>query len=165
MELVKDYLKDLPSERPLKLKSLERYLLLTNDIPGVVAKSVLRPSANEVGAADLVVTVERHPFNASLSADNYGSSYTGEWDGSQSEREFFHSIRRELTFSGLLSEPFDLGSDNEKVVQLLGSIHPWSNGFYIKMMGSYTDKRRRGRPRDSRPGGRRYHAHGCCAEG
>lgn len=138
IELVKRYLKNLPGDRPLKLKSLERYLLLTNDIPGVVAKGVLRPSPDKVGAAELIVTVERHPFNAVFSMDNLGSSYTGEWEAAVNlSANSFTQLGEGLTASGLLSEPFDFNSRNQRVAGLQGSIHPWASGFYFKMTASY----------------------------
>ena len=136
--LVKEYLKGLPADRPLKLKSLERYLLLTNDIPGVVAKGVLRPSPDKVGAAELIVTVERRPFNAVLSMDNYGSSYTGTWEAAANvSANSFTPFGENLTLSGLLSEPFDFSSKNQRVGEVRFSMHPWTNGLYFKMTASY----------------------------
>jgi hypothetical protein len=41
---IKAYLAPLVREHPLRLKSIERALLLSNDIPGVSATGVLRPS-------------------------------------------------------------------------------------------------------------------------
>lgn len=62
--------------RPLKNDQLERYLLLINDIPGVSARGVLRPSATP-GASDLVLVGERKRFDGYTSADNRGTRYVG----------------------------------------------------------------------------------------
>lgn len=62
--------------RPLKADQLERYLLLINDIPGVSARGVLRPSATP-GASDLVLVGERRQFDGYTSADNRGTRYVG----------------------------------------------------------------------------------------
>lgn len=62
--------------RPLRADHLERYLLLINDIPGVSARGVLRPSATP-GASDLVVVGERKFFDGYASADNRGTRYVG----------------------------------------------------------------------------------------
>ena len=75
-ELVRRYLNKIEGNRPLNIKDLERYLLLANDLPGISAKAVLRPSAT-VGAADVVVTVEQDRFEGSLAADNRGTTFLG----------------------------------------------------------------------------------------
>src|SRR5262249_29950306 len=50
--LVKSYLHPVLSDRPLHLGTIERALLLANDIPGVQATGVLRPSPTNAGASD-----------------------------------------------------------------------------------------------------------------
>ncbi|MGE0271068.1 MAG: ShlB/FhaC/HecB family hemolysin secretion/activation protein [Alphaproteobacteria bacterium] len=62
--------------RPLKNDQLERYLLLINDMPGVSARGVLKPSATP-GASDLVLVGERKHFDGYTSADNRGTRYVG----------------------------------------------------------------------------------------
>jgi hemolysin activation/secretion protein len=66
--------------RPIDIATLERYLLLLNDLPGVVAKGVLRPSALATGAAELVVTITQKKFDASYTLDNRGTKYVGPWE-------------------------------------------------------------------------------------
>ena len=63
--------------RPLRANVLERYMLLLNDLPGVAAESVLRPSPIQQGASELVVFVEEDRFAGALSSDNYGSRFLG----------------------------------------------------------------------------------------
>lgn len=60
-------------------RTLERRLLLLNDLAGVRAQATLEPGRN-VGEADLIVDVtDVGPrIRGSLEADNYGSRYTGE---------------------------------------------------------------------------------------
>ena len=58
---VKAYLEPLLHEHPLRLKTIERALLLSNDIPGVAATGVLRPSPGVAGASDLIVTITCRP--------------------------------------------------------------------------------------------------------
>lgn len=76
-DLLRTYSDKIQASRPLHIAALERYLLLANDIPGITAKSVLRPAENEPGAADLVLMVTHKPVDASLSLDNHGSAYVG----------------------------------------------------------------------------------------
>ncbi len=78
-ELVKNYLDPLVREKPLHSGTIERALLLANDIPGVSATGVLSPSPNVPGAANLVVTVSQPTVSGGLSAMNRGSHFTGRW--------------------------------------------------------------------------------------
>lgn len=76
---VAEYLNPVTQGRPLQLRGMERALLLANDIPGVAASGVLRPSPSVPGASDLVVTIVPTPVTAGLSIDNRGSKYAGPW--------------------------------------------------------------------------------------
>lgn len=63
---------------PLVADKLERGLLLLNDLPGVEARSTLKPGAS-VGSADLDIRVDsRAPYTGSVEADNYGNRFTGD---------------------------------------------------------------------------------------
>ena len=77
--IVKSYLTPVLNERPLHLTTIERALLMANDVPGVTATGVLRPAANVPGASDLVVTVTQPQITGSLSANNRGSHFSGIW--------------------------------------------------------------------------------------
>ncbi len=78
-DLVKAYMGPVVQEKPLRSQTIERSLLLANNIPGVTATGVLSASPNVPGAADLVVTVGQPTLSGSLSAMNRGSQYTGVW--------------------------------------------------------------------------------------
>lgn len=59
--------------------SLERGLLLLEDYPGVAVSSTLRPG-DGVGSTDLRVDAQPTPLlDGSLSLDNYGNRFTGEY--------------------------------------------------------------------------------------
>ncbi|AEF47899.1 Polypeptide-transport-associated domain protein ShlB-type [Serratia sp. AS12] len=59
--------------------ALERGLLLLSDIPGIAVNNTLRPGS-QPGTADLLVEATPAPlFNGSLTADNFGDRYTGEY--------------------------------------------------------------------------------------
>ena len=55
-DLVESYARPLAKLRPLDLPTLERILLMINDIPGITGTAVLRPGA-ELGASELVIAV------------------------------------------------------------------------------------------------------------
>lgn len=88
--LIEETLRPVTGERPLSLATLERALLLVNDIPGITASGLLRPAAQQVGAAELVVVTERKPFDSSLVVDNFGDDFTA-WTSPARPR---HVIRR-----------------------------------------------------------------------
>ena len=72
-ERIEKLLEPVLASKPLALPVIERALLSANDIPGVSASGLLRPSATEAGASDLVVTLRQAPMTSSLSFDNSGS--------------------------------------------------------------------------------------------
>ncbi len=75
--LVYAYLNHLPELRPVRFADLERYALLAQNIPGITIRTVLRPSKDEPGAAELVALVSRKPFDGLLTDDNRGSRAAG----------------------------------------------------------------------------------------
>lgn len=78
-DLITAYTAPVLAARPLDLDSVERGLLLSNDLPGVQATALLRPSPDQPGASDMVVTVGQTPFGGGLNFDNRGSQFTGRW--------------------------------------------------------------------------------------
>jgi hemolysin activation/secretion protein len=77
--LIGGYLESARSEQPLTVASLERGLLLANDLPGVKATGVLRPAPNTPGASDLVVDTSEPWITGGLAVDNRGSRFSGLW--------------------------------------------------------------------------------------
>jgi hemolysin activation/secretion protein len=78
-ERVKSYLSPVLQQRPLRLVTVERALLLSNDLPGVAATGILRPSPGVPGASDLVVTLTQPDVSGGLSGTNRGSHLSGVW--------------------------------------------------------------------------------------
>ncbi len=76
--LVSRYAEKIRQDRPLTIASLERYMLLINDLPGIRASATLSPSRTEFGAADLMIKLTRREWNAGLSADNRGGEMLGD---------------------------------------------------------------------------------------
>jgi hemolysin activation/secretion protein len=75
--LVEQYGEKITRDRPLRIDTLERYLLLMNDLPGVTARSVLQPSPDAFGAANLVVSLTRKRVDSTLATDNRVTRYLG----------------------------------------------------------------------------------------
>lgn len=74
---IEEKIKAIKASRPLHSSVIERYMLLINDLPGVSATSLLRPSPTAQGASELVIVVEETPVNASVSFDNRGTRFVG----------------------------------------------------------------------------------------
>lgn len=75
--LLDQYAEQIAKHRPISMNDLERYLLLMNDLPGVNARGLIRPSSVRFGAAELVVAVEETPYEGYVSVDNRGSKFVG----------------------------------------------------------------------------------------
>ena len=78
--IVKKITQNLKSGEILNIKSLEKSLLLLNDLPGLSVKSVLEPADNRqfpAGALNLKLTFKETSQKPSLSFDNYGSRFIG----------------------------------------------------------------------------------------
>jgi len=79
--LITGYTQPILTARPLDLATAERGLLLSNDLPGVAASALLRPSPDQPGATDMVVSVKQTPWSGGLNIDNRGSRFTDLWTG------------------------------------------------------------------------------------
>jgi hemolysin activation/secretion protein len=67
------------ASRPLQLKVIESALLRANQLPGIGAAGLLRPSPTQPGASDLAVTVTGEPVSVVLSMDDRGTKLTSRW--------------------------------------------------------------------------------------
>ncbi len=76
---IRSYLDHAVGQKPLELSTIERGLLLSNDLPGVTATGVLRPAPDTPGASDLVVSTAQPKFSGGVAADNRGSKFSGFW--------------------------------------------------------------------------------------
>ncbi len=75
------FLNHLTEKQPIDAASLERWLLLAQDVPGISLRAVLRPSTTEPGALTLVAVVSRAAFSGLATADNRAYSLTGPEQG------------------------------------------------------------------------------------
>ncbi|MCW5747174.1 MAG: ShlB/FhaC/HecB family hemolysin secretion/activation protein [Alphaproteobacteria bacterium] len=76
----KRFLDKVTASRPANLRDIERYLLLTQDMPGISMRTVLRPG-KEPGSAELVAQLRRTTWDGLFQVNNRGSSFTGEQQG------------------------------------------------------------------------------------
>jgi hemolysin activation/secretion protein len=64
-------------EKPLRAQTLERQLLLLNDLPGLSAQGFLAPAASQSGASELTIHLEQHHLAVGASGSNRGSRLQG----------------------------------------------------------------------------------------
>jgi hemolysin activation/secretion protein len=75
------FLRHLTEARPIDTATLERWLLLAQDVPGITLRAVLQPSAADAGALTLVAQVEHKTLSGLLSVDNRAAPVTGTQQG------------------------------------------------------------------------------------
>ena len=71
------YASRITAERPVNIRTIERYLLLAGDLPGLKFKNSLKPHPSKVGAAILVVEVTEKPVDMFNRVDNRGTHARG----------------------------------------------------------------------------------------
>ena len=141
--LVQSYLDHVVAEKPLRLVTLERNLLLAKDIPGIDLKGILQPSADAVGGSRLIVTATRNKVEGMAFVDNIGSTFTGEWEiAGRVSTNSYTGFGENLSITALLSDPAKgAGYDtkNQKVLMGQGSMRLGDEGTYLDALVSYGD--------------------------
>jgi hemolysin activation/secretion protein len=86
------YAAQITAERPANIRTIERYLLLAGDLPGLKFKNSIKPHPSKVGAAVLVVEVTIKPVDAFGRVDNRGTKARGpmEFMTSATTNNFLH---------------------------------------------------------------------------
>ncbi len=116
------FLNHLTEASPINTATLERWLLLAQDVPGVSVRAVLRPS-DEPGALTLIAQVSRQAVSGLLTVDNRGYRYTGPVEslavldlnsftslGEKSEFSIYHTDGNTQNFGQASTEAFVGGS-------------------------------------------------------
>jgi hemolysin activation/secretion protein len=117
------FLNQLTEVQPITAATLERYLLLAQDVPGITLRAVLQPSADDPGALNLVAQVSRKAVSGLVSFDNRAFSQTGPNEGlgvldlnsftqlgEKTEFSFFHAFPNSENFGQVAEEMFLGGS-------------------------------------------------------
>jgi hemolysin activation/secretion protein len=125
--LVLKFLDHLTHERPMREASLEHWLLLAEEIPGVSVSAVLQRNEAAPGALTLVADVRHQTVAGLLTADNRGFHETGPAEGlavadvnsvtalgDQTQISLFHTSGSTNNF-GQAAESFFLGASGLRV--------------------------------------------------
>ncbi len=82
-KLIAKYLDNLLTDKPARWTELERYLLLSRDLPGISLTGTLRSAGDSTpGGVILVVDAARKPVDVFLNVQNRNADVTGPWTGS-----------------------------------------------------------------------------------
>lgn len=77
LTLLKHYAAQIIADRPLRRSTLERYILLMNDIPGLKVGSQFQPVPGHPGVAALQLTILRKRMEAGIAVNNQGNGQLG----------------------------------------------------------------------------------------
>jgi len=75
---LRGYLSSLEEGKAISLATLEHDLLILNDLPGLTARSLIKPGPI-FGTSDLFIETKEKPFQGRISLNNYGRVEIGEW--------------------------------------------------------------------------------------
>jgi hemolysin activation/secretion protein len=113
------FLNRLTEQQPIDAATLERYLLLAQDVPGVTLHAVLEPSSDEPGALNLIAQVSRAKLSGLATIDNRAFNETGPLEGlgaldlnsfsefgERTEFTFYHTFPNSENFGQVSSEAF-----------------------------------------------------------
>ena len=117
------FLNHLTDVQPINSATLERYLLLAQDVPGVTLHAVLQPSADDPGALTLIAQVSRQAVSGLVTIDNRAFVDTGPIEalglvdfnsmsefGERTELQFYHTFPNSEIFGQGAFETFLGGS-------------------------------------------------------
>ena len=120
------FLNRLTEKQPIDSVTLERYLLLAQDVPGISLRAVLEPSTDAPGALNLIAQVSRQAISGLATVDNRAFRETGPIEflglidfnsfsqfGEKTEISYYHTVPNSQNFGQASSEVF-IGSSGLK---------------------------------------------------
>ena len=147
---VQKYADKVRSSRPLTMAALERYVLLANDLPGIVAQAVLAPSTVP-GASDLILRVSSRAVSGGVASDNRGSRTQGpgrvlaDMDArallgvaSRTELRGVTSFTPELNYVAVAHDQF-VGAEGGKITVAASYVNSRPQEIYIVPLHLQTD--------------------------
>lgn len=127
------FLNRLTEEQPIDSATLERYLLLAQDVPGVTLRATLQPSTEQPGALTLIASVSRQAISGLATVDNRAFNQTGPIEaigvldfnsftqfGERTELSLYHAFPNSQTFGQGSFETF-IGASGVRVRLYAGS--------------------------------------------
>jgi hemolysin activation/secretion protein len=121
------FLNRLTEQQPIDSVTLERYLLLAQDVPGISLRAVLEPSTDQPGALNLIAQVSRQAVSGLATIDNRAFNQTGPIEflglldfnsftsfGEKTELSYYHTFPNSQNFGQASTEVF-VGASGLKV--------------------------------------------------
>ncbi len=71
------YALQIEDEDPITYQTIDHFLVLANQIPGIDVSATLVPVKGKIGAADLLVNIQQTPISGFINFNNRGTSYIG----------------------------------------------------------------------------------------
>jgi hemolysin activation/secretion protein len=134
--ILEGYGDKIAADRPARLQTFERYLLLMNDLPGVSAHATIQPDPTEIGAADLLVQITHKTVGAFFSADDRGTKFLGpeQLQLGTSLNSLAH-LYEQISLRGIVTPSIrELRYGDGRYVQPIGS-----DGFRTELFGSVSE--------------------------
>ncbi|MBP7003750.1 ShlB/FhaC/HecB family hemolysin secretion/activation protein [Amaricoccus sp.] len=131
----------VPADRPLRIETLERAVLLSRDFLGGEVETLLEPAADTFGAADLTVAVAQNPFDGFVSVDNRGSRLYGEASFATGATAYnLLGLNEKLDFLAAGAFDSSLGFVQGGIaIPLLGLAGTWADGATLELEADYAD--------------------------
>ena len=117
--------------------TLERYLLLAQDVPGVTLHAVLQASQDQPGALNLIAQVSRQAVSGLVATDNRASQFTGPIEtlaglsfnsftefGEKSEISLYHAWPNSQTFGPPSSKIFPAAASDSNAASTAWATSP-----------------------------------------
>lgn len=123
---------------PARLATVERQLLLINDLPGISARGVLSPVTGERGASQLSIEVSHKAIDGFAAIDNRSSKLLGPWSATASAGVNSLTNLGERLDLTLFSSVF---SDRQRLAQVSGDFALGSDGLRLHAYAGYAPGR------------------------
>jgi hemolysin activation/secretion protein len=134
---IRAYVQPALDAKPLPILTIEQGLLLANDLPGITAGGLLRPSLDTPGASDLTISVTQNPLTAGLEIDNRGSAFSGLWSAT-ADVAVTSIFDDGDELAGTVTTSFDL-APFRRVAGQLRYVHPvGERGGMLSLIGTLT---------------------------
>ena len=124
----------LAQEKPLRQRTLERYMLLMNDVPGATVAIAMSPSSEQFGGLRLATRVSEQRFEASVGASNRGSRVLG-------PMQYEASVGLNSLFSGYDATRVTFVTTGSKEIAFIALSQSWlvsSEGTRLELAASHS---------------------------
>lgn len=109
-----EYSEKIRAERPINVATLERYMLLANDLPGLSFQSTMKPSPTDPLGSALHLTMKENRRSTIISLDNHGTEASGPYQATvQTTINNLTGNHDQLKLGYVLAGPADDGNRSE----------------------------------------------------